>query len=461
MAAKLEAFLLNATQNMFQDLNVFVQSDLKVTREGLGFREAIPEDELRSGVSVGMVQDLGDGKQALLMIPLKAAVWLSGSMMFLPMEHINELMESGELDDEMSLTAHEIGNLLTGTFSRVAREELLYPQDVRLKELVVKPGNNIDHLPFVNDVALVYHFKIRTERGDIFQSHLCLPEESIYPYFPSDPLVIEAKQGNYPSGTTPPASKPKVVAPEPSPNAWDNPSDSIGASSSENGAPFNQFSQQPPPNSWNQNQQSVSGQNELSSWPDDPSSGYSNNSSDWMSQGSTDSASNYLDQPIDAYAKPNRRALAAVLTTPETEDHSDGSLVSARVLIVDDSWVSCRTLARFLIPHGCAIHDARDAITARQILREKQVDLILLDLMLPGENGLTFLSKLRSDGTTEHIPVVIVSGESTSENVVQAIRAGASFFLVKPVSEAYLIRVLRGVMRNYRKQTYKVANQTV
>ena len=125
------------------------------------------------------------------------------------------------------------------------------------------------------------------------------------------------------------------------------------------------------------------------------------------------------------------------------------SLRGSHVLVVDDSWVARRAIARLLLPHGCIIHDARDTGFARQVLRETSIDVILLDLILPGESGLSFCTRLSSEGMTERTPVVVISGNSTSENVVQAIRAGASFFLVKPLQEESLVRVLRGLLRQY------------
>lgn len=152
-----------------------------------------------------------------------------------------------------------------------------------------------------------------------------------------------------------------------------------------------------------------------------------------------------------------RTALSQVLSDPASVGVDPTTLNGARVLIVDDSWVARRSLAKLLIPHGCIVSDARDTASARQLLSRRPVDVILLDLLLPGENGLQFCAKLREEGVTQRVAVVVVSGVSTSDNVVQAINAGASFFLVKPVSETYLLRVLSGVLRQYRTQQMRSA----
>ncbi|MFM7203134.1 MAG: response regulator [Myxococcota bacterium] len=124
---------------------------------------------------------------------------------------------------------------------------------------------------------------------------------------------------------------------------------------------------------------------------------------------------------------------------------------------MDASWVARRTLAKLLIPHGCVVSDAKDSVTARGLMVRRNFDLILLEVNLQGESGLDFCRALRAEGLTERMAVVMTSSGSTSDQVVQSIHAGASFFLVKPIGEQYLLRVLSGVLRQYRSGAQKVA----
>ena len=103
------------------------------------------------------------------------------------------------------------------------------------------------------------------------------------------------------------------------------------------------------------------------------------------------------------------------------------------VLVVDDEPDS-RLLLAELIRGDCRVLLARDGPMALDILAQApDVELILLDLTMPGPSGLEVLERLRGNERTAHIPVVVITGRTTEEIEERALKAGASDFLHKPI----------------------------
>ena len=71
---------------------------------------------------------------------------------------------------------------------------------------------------------------------------------------------------------------------------------------------------------------------------------------------------------------------------------------SPHILVVDDDRDIRSLLGRFLGEHGFRVSEAHDARKAQQVLKTSKVDLVILDLMLPGEDGLTMCRRLRAEG---------------------------------------------------------------
>lgn len=102
-----------------------------------------------------------------------------------------------------------------------------------------------------------------------------------------------------------------------------------------------------------------------------------------------------------------------------------------RVLVVEDDIILSDALERKFIEKGYKAYVAPNASTAKNILQEHEVDVILLDLVLPDEHGLGFLRELKKDKRTNKIPVVIISNLGQQEEIEQGIQAGATDYLVK------------------------------
>ncbi|TNM62642.1 sigma-54-dependent Fis family transcriptional regulator [Aliirhizobium smilacinae] len=108
--------------------------------------------------------------------------------------------------------------------------------------------------------------------------------------------------------------------------------------------------------------------------------------------------------------------------------------MSAHILVVDDDPIQRRLLKNAIERQGYVAHMAENGKAALDFLSRTsgEVNVIVLDLMMPEMDGLTFLAALREMGV--QIPVIVQTGQGSIEYVVQAMRAGAFDFVVKPVS---------------------------
>lgn len=123
-----------------------------------------------------------------------------------------------------------------------------------------------------------------------------------------------------------------------------------------------------------------------------------------------------------------------------------------RILIVDDEEEILQLIEYHLLKSGygctCAITGTEAVAKARSILP----DLIVLDLMLPGVDGLQVCSILKSDVKTNHIPIVMVTAKGTESDVVRGLESGADDYVVKPFSPHVLLARIAAVLRRTPKQ---------
>ena len=106
-----------------------------------------------------------------------------------------------------------------------------------------------------------------------------------------------------------------------------------------------------------------------------------------------------------------------------------------RTLIVDDSSVMRKIAERALRQAGLdplVVHEASSGIEGLDVLRAKQVDLILSDINMPSMDGLEFLRQIQAQNLAPGVPVVMITTESSEEHVKQAIQAGARGYIRKP-----------------------------
>lgn len=116
------------------------------------------------------------------------------------------------------------------------------------------------------------------------------------------------------------------------------------------------------------------------------------------------------------------------------------------ILIVDDNKEIVYSLGELLKYEGYAVVKAYDGVEALQVLEDKHIDLILLDVMMPRLNGLSTLMKVR-----EHhkIPVIILSAKTEESDKVSGLILGADDYVSKPYNPAELIARVKAQLRRY------------
>jgi len=120
----------------------------------------------------------------------------------------------------------------------------------------------------------------------------------------------------------------------------------------------------------------------------------------------------------------------------------------AELLIIDDDPVVRESVAVYLEDSGFTVHEAEDGFQGLQLFRENTLDVILLDLRMPGLDGLDVLAEIHREN--ENIPVIVITGVGVLQDAVTAIRHGAFDFVTKPITD---LTVLEHSVQNALHQT--------
>ncbi len=124
-------------------------------------------------------------------------------------------------------------------------------------------------------------------------------------------------------------------------------------------------------------------------------------------------------------------------------------LGSCSILVVDDDGQILQLVAGFLRNNGCRVHTARNGVEMREALASVEVDLIILDLMLPGEGGLELCRELRK---SSGVPIIILSAKGEEVDRIVGLEVGADDYLPKPFNPRELLARIAAVLRRYRGQ---------
>jgi len=116
----------------------------------------------------------------------------------------------------------------------------------------------------------------------------------------------------------------------------------------------------------------------------------------------------------------------------------------AHLLIVDDDERIRGLLQKFLMRHGFLVSAARDAAHAKRILTGLDFDLIVLDVMMPGEDGVSFTRSFREGSTT---PILLLTAKGETEDRIAGLEAGADDYLVKPFEPKELLLRINAILR--------------
>ncbi len=117
-----------------------------------------------------------------------------------------------------------------------------------------------------------------------------------------------------------------------------------------------------------------------------------------------------------------------------------------RILVIDDEPHIRRVLSSILGNRGFDVATAVDGIEGLQLLDADSIDLVILDLMMPGASGLEILSKIRTSPSHADTPVIILTAKGQDTDREAAIAGGADDFLTKPFSPKKLIARIHEIL---------------
>jgi len=122
-------------------------------------------------------------------------------------------------------------------------------------------------------------------------------------------------------------------------------------------------------------------------------------------------------------------------------------VTAARILVAEDSMVIRAMLCEQLEDEGYTVIEADDGNAAIERARSERPDAILLDIEMPGLNGLEVLELIKADPELRDTPVVFITGRTDTDDMVAGLRAGAHDYLRKPFEDAELLARIGGAVR--------------
>jgi len=127
-------------------------------------------------------------------------------------------------------------------------------------------------------------------------------------------------------------------------------------------------------------------------------------------------------------------------------------MAKEKILVVDDEEDILELLRFNLSREGCQVFCASSGEEALRLVRSEIPDLIVLDLMLPGIDGLEVTRRLKNDPNTKHIPIVMLTAKGEEADIVTGLELGADDYVTKPFSPRILVARVRAVLRRKVKE---------
>jgi two-component system phosphate regulon response regulator PhoB len=121
--------------------------------------------------------------------------------------------------------------------------------------------------------------------------------------------------------------------------------------------------------------------------------------------------------------------------------------VNEHILIVDDETAIRDMLRMALESEGYQVSDASNAHQAAKALQQHEVDLILLDWMMPGVAGIDFAARLRRENSAPNTGIIMLTAKDAEEDMIRGLEVGADDYVNKPFSTRELISRIRAVLR--------------
>lgn len=123
-------------------------------------------------------------------------------------------------------------------------------------------------------------------------------------------------------------------------------------------------------------------------------------------------------------------------------------MIDGKILIIDDDEKIRQLISIYLENEGFNTVQAKDAIEGMQILKDDEIDLIILDVMIPDMDGVEACLRIRE---TLNMPIIMVSAKSEDMDKIQGIASGADDYITKPFNPMELIIRVKSQLRRYKK----------
>jgi two-component system alkaline phosphatase synthesis response regulator PhoP len=128
-------------------------------------------------------------------------------------------------------------------------------------------------------------------------------------------------------------------------------------------------------------------------------------------------------------------------------------MAQEKILVVDDEEDILELLRFNLSREGCEVFCASSGEEALRLVRSEMPDLMVLDLMLPGMDGLEVTRRLKGDPNTKPLPIVMLTAKGEEADIVTGLELGADDYVTKPFSPRILVARLRAVLRRKIKES--------
>lgn len=126
-----------------------------------------------------------------------------------------------------------------------------------------------------------------------------------------------------------------------------------------------------------------------------------------------------------------------------------------KILIVDDETEIRELLKIYLKNHGYKTFDASNGLEALSVLKDNDIDLILVDIMMPKLDGIEFVKKIRKDSV---IPIIFLSAKSEDMDKIFGLQIGADDYIAKPFNPLEVVSRVQALLRRVEKYTNKDEN---
>ena len=120
---------------------------------------------------------------------------------------------------------------------------------------------------------------------------------------------------------------------------------------------------------------------------------------------------------------------------------------ATKILLVEDNELNVKLIRALMQLGNIYMFEAGDAEKGIEVARQEMPDLILMDIQLPGMDGLTATRKIKADDDLRHIPVVALSGFNDRKDIDKATEAGCDGYIAKPIDVKTFLQDVQGFLR--------------